>query len=83
MDYKYKRAREELKISLGQLVNWINEDLAELGKTISIHQLFRIEEGLRKRYDVRTMIAEKYYHRIYSRWKKEQQIKEVDEKYGG
>lgn len=83
MEYKYKKAREDLGISLRELVSWINDDLREHGKQVTITQLYRIEEGLRKRYDIITMVAEKYYRKIYSRWEKDKQIEELDKKYGG
>ena len=83
MDYKYKRAREELGISLDQLVGWINEELAEVGQTISRSGLFRIEEGIREKYDIKTIVATKWYKMIFSRWEREQKVKEINERYGG
>ena len=83
VDSKYKRAREELGITLKVLRGWINEDLATVNQHISLGTLFYIEQGMRKRYDIKYTVAMKYYGKIFAKWDRDRKIKEIDKKYGG
>lgn len=83
MDRKYKRAREELGIPLHEVLDRINKDLAETNTRMTTTCLFRIEEDIRKRRDVKSAVALKYYNRIYEHWERQQKLKAIDEKYGG
>lgn len=83
MDIKYKQAREKLKISLKQMVSWINDDLAEVNQNITVPVLFRIEEGIRRKHDIKTVVSEKWYKRLVGKLEYEKKVKEIYEKYGG
>jgi hypothetical protein len=83
IDSKYKRAREELGITLKVLAGWINEDLAMVNQHISVVSLFEIEQNHRKKYDIKFTVAMKYYGKIFAKWERDRKIKEIDQKYGG